>query len=202
MQSMETARTTLRFYRDNDWRDIVRLHDDPDVLKYLLDAAPRSPLHAGIFIKLVTEQQNLHPGLGIWRAALKENDSFIGNLSLMPLAGTDDIELGARLLKHAWGNGYSMEIAFALLMHAFDNLHLKRVVSMCHPDNRAAANALIATGFVHVGTEFHYERELPFFVFDADRWRAQCAMGLSWLEHAKRNLREVRWEKRSGNSQK
>lgn len=202
MERLETARTTLRFYRPIDVQDIVRLHNDPEVVKFLVDAAPRTSLEAAVFIKLINDQCALCPGLGIWRTSLKDGDTFIGNFSLMPLAGTNDIEIGGRLLKEAWGDGYSIEVGHALLQHAFDNLNLKRVVSMCHPDNRAAANALIATGFVHVGTEFHYECELPFFVFDVERWRAQCAMGLSWREHARRNLREARWEKRSGISQK
>jgi RimJ/RimL family protein N-acetyltransferase len=200
MQSLETERTKLRFYCPADWPEIVRLHSDPDVVKYLVDAAPNTPLYAGMFIKLITEQQALHPGLGIWRVALKKDDAFIGNLSLMPLAGTSDVEIGGRLLKEAWGDGYSIEVGHTLLQHAFDNLHLKRVVSMCHPENRAAANALIATGFVHVGTEFHYEREMPFFVFELERWRKQFAMGLSWREHARRNLREARWKKRAGDA--
>jgi [ribosomal protein S5]-alanine N-acetyltransferase len=196
MQNLETERTTLRFYRPSDWPEIVRLHNDPDVVKYLVDAAPDTPLYAGMFIKLITEQQALHPGLGIWRVALKKNDAFVGNFSLMPLAGTDDVEIGGRMLKEAWGDGYSMEVGHALLQHAFDNLQLKRVVSMCHPENRAAANALIATGFVHVGAEFHYDRDLPFFVFERERWYQQFAMDLSWREHARRNLREARWQKR------
>jgi RimJ/RimL family protein N-acetyltransferase len=192
MLSLETERTHLRFYVPTDVDEIVRLHTDPDVVRYLVDAAPANALHASVFIRLITEAQNKNPGLGIWRVALKGTDTFLGNLSLMRLAGTDDIELGARLLKSAWGQGYSIEVALALLQYAFDELKLARVVSMCHPDNRAAFTALIATGFVHVGTEFHYEREMPFFVFDVDRWRTQSARRLSWRENTRRNLREAR----------
>jgi RimJ/RimL family protein N-acetyltransferase len=200
MENLETDRTTLRFYRPEDWRDIVLLHSDPDVVKYLVDAAPDRPLQAGMFIRLVLDLQRQHPGYGIWRVALKSDQSFIGNLSLMPLIGTGDVELGARLLKSAWGNGYSMEVAHALLRYAFEGRGLERVVSMCHPENRAAESALIATGLLPHGTTFHYERTLPFFVITRERWQAQDAMGLTWREHAKRNLREARWQKRAAGS--
>jgi RimJ/RimL family protein N-acetyltransferase len=196
MTFLHSERVDMRGYETGDWPDVVRLHRDPDVVRYLVDAAPGTSLEAGVFLNLVTQFMREHPGLGIWRCATKKDQEFIGNFSLMPLESSDDIEIGGRLLKSAWGDGYSMEVGHVLLKHAFDTLKLKRVVSMCHPDNRAAASALIATGFTSAGTEFHYNRMLPFFVFTAERWYEQAAMNLSWREHARRNLRNARREGR------
>jgi RimJ/RimL family protein N-acetyltransferase len=195
MITLESERTELRFYVPTDVDEIVRLHTDPDVVRYLVDAAPSTSLHATIFIRLITEAQNKNPGLGIWRTSLKTTGEFIGNFSLMRLAGTDDIEIGGRLLKHAWGGGYSMEVAHALLDYAFARFDVPRIVSMAHPANRAAASALIATGFLPAGIEHHYERDLPFFVITRERWQWQRDMQQNWRDHARRNLREASRQK-------
>ena len=42
MTFLQTERLTLRDYVASDWRDIVRLHTDPDVVRYLVDAVPTS----------------------------------------------------------------------------------------------------------------------------------------------------------------
>jgi [ribosomal protein S5]-alanine N-acetyltransferase len=189
MTFLQTDRLTLRDYVASDWRDVVRLHTDPDVVRYLVDAVPTSPLETGAFINVIKKLRITSPAYGVWRAGIRADDAYIGNFSLMPLAGTDDIEIGARLLKRAWGGGYSIECGLALLQYAFDDLKLPRVVSMCHPDNRAAAQSLIALGFLREGIAHHYQRNLPFFVIAAQRWREQTALGLSWRARARMNLR-------------
>jgi [ribosomal protein S5]-alanine N-acetyltransferase len=192
MTFLQTERLTLRDYVASDWRDIVRLHTDPDVVRYLVDAVPTTPLETGAFINVIKKLRIASPTLGVWRAGTRADDAFIGNFSLMPLAGTDDIEIGARLLKQAWGGGYSIECGLVLLQYAFDELKLPRVVSMCHPDNRAAAQSLIALGFSRQGIAQHYGRELPFFVIPAAHWRDQTSLGLSWRARARMNLRAAR----------
>ncbi len=179
----------MRDYVASDWRDVMRLHTDPDVVRYLVDAVPTSPLETGAFINVIKKLRIDTPAFGIWRTATRVDDIFIGNFSLMPLEGTDDIEIGARLLKSAWGGGYSIECGLALLQYAFDELKLPRVVSMCHPDNRAAAQSLVALGFLREGIAHHYQRDLPFFVITAQHWREQTALELSWRARARMNLR-------------
>jgi [ribosomal protein S5]-alanine N-acetyltransferase len=189
MTFLQTDRLTLRDYVASDWRDVVRLHTDPDVVRYLVDAVPTSPLETGAFINVIKKLRIASPAYGVWRAGIRADDAYIGNFSLMPLAGTDDVEIGARLLKRAWGGGYSIECGLALLQYAFDDLKLPRVVSMCHPDNRAAAQSLIALGFLREGIAHHYQRDLPFFVITGEHWREQTALELSWRARARMNLR-------------
>jgi [ribosomal protein S5]-alanine N-acetyltransferase len=189
MNFLQTERLALRDYVASDWRDVVRLHTDPDVVRYLVDAVPTTPLATGAFINVIKKIRADSPAFGIWRTATRADDVFIGNFSLMPLEGTDDIEIGARLLKKAWGGGYSIECGLALLEYAFNELKLPRVVSMCHPDNRAAAQSLIALGFSRDGIAHHYQRDLPFFVITSQHWREQTTLGLSWRARARMNLR-------------
>ena len=125
--------------------------------------------------------------ISLKNCVLKHPRSVFG----VPFNGTDDIEIGGRLLKIAWGSGYSIEGGQALLQYAFDDLKRPRVVSMCHPDNRAAAMSLIALGFLREGVTHHYERELPFFVLSAQRWQQQAALELSWRKLARLNIRAV-----------
>jgi RimJ/RimL family protein N-acetyltransferase len=192
---LQTERLRFRDYIASDWRNVARLHTDPEVARYLVDAVPTSPMETGVFINLIKKFQIERPGLGIWHTATRSDGEFIGNFSLMPLAGTDDIEIGARLLKSAWGAGYSIEGGLALLQYAFEKLSLPRVVSMCHPDNRAAAQSLIALGFSREGEQQHYERILPFFVLPVAQWQAQDALGLTWRERARINLRRERLQR-------
>jgi len=78
------------------------------------------------------------PGMGYW--SLFRDGSFIGWAFLAPeeLRGPA-LEMGWRLMRSAWGQGFATEAVQPVLQHAFQTVGLKRVVADIDPRNGASA---------------------------------------------------------------
>ena len=69
----------------------------------------------------------------------KSNSQLIGYCGLTLLLDIDGIaecELGYRLIRSAWGNGYATEAAIAVRDYAFTVLNLTRLVALIDPVNK------------------------------------------------------------------
>jgi len=66
--------------------------------------------------------------------------------------GTD---IGWRLKKSAWGNGYATEGAKRCLQFAFDHLKLKSIFAVCTITNKPSENVMKKIGMTKKGTFNH-----------------------------------------------
>ncbi|MCU1403801.1 MAG: anhydro-N-acetylmuramic acid kinase [Glaciihabitans sp.] len=77
-------------------------------------------------------------GWGLW--AIEHNGEFLGFAGLseprFTAAFTPCVEVGWRLARPAWGNGYATEAARAVVAYGFDTLELPEIVSFTTVDNR------------------------------------------------------------------
>src|SRR5262245_36849484 len=68
------------------------------------------------------------PGCGRWAAIEKSSGEFLGWFALQPPGETaDQVELGYRLRRSAWGKGYATEGSRALIRRAFTELGTHRL---------------------------------------------------------------------------
>jgi len=74
-------------------------------------------------------------GWGLWAVEVKGGAPFIGFVGLSKPEWRDDVEVGWRLAKTAWGHGYATEAARAALAFGFDQLGLAEIVSFTVPAN-------------------------------------------------------------------
>ena len=77
------------------------------------------------------------PGLGYWTIRRRDGeDAFLGWVMLIPLdAQGPEIEIGWRLRRSAWGQGYAPEAAAVLLRHGLAKLRLPEVIADIDPGN-------------------------------------------------------------------
>ena len=83
----------------------------------------------------VYEQQN---GVGLFAIVRKSDSEIIGYCGLTELPdieGGPELEVGYRLIRSAWGNGYATEAASAVRDYAFSELDQTRLVSLIDPTN-------------------------------------------------------------------
>jgi RimJ/RimL family protein N-acetyltransferase len=167
----------LKPFNAGYWRDWLLLHGDPRVMKHALDSPLTTPHHIGPVLKHFERFADANPGLGIWRAHESgREDSFLGSFSLMPLAGTDDVEIGCLLRPEAWGGQYALEGASALLEHAFTTLQLPAIVGLSHPMNRPVQFCLRRLHFRLTGTEHHYDHDVLVFRLERNRFAGPSLM--------------------------
>jgi len=160
---LETLRLELREFTPDDIGELVRLDSDPRVLKYINGGKPMPRSEIDAAMRRVTRYYALYPGLGVWRASLRNSGRFIGWYCLKYCPPTTDVEVGYRLLHAHWGHGYATEGARALVDYAFDDLGLGRVIGVTDPGNKASQHVLQKAGLRDLGWGNYYATRLRLF---------------------------------------
>lgn len=137
MIQLETSRLRLRPWRDEDFAPFAALNADPQVMAHFpatLDRAESDVLAARC--QSLIEAQ----GWGFWATEIKASGDFIGFVGLhRPIAElpfSPCVEIGWRLARPFWGQGYASEAARATLSFAFNDLALAEVVAFTSLENR------------------------------------------------------------------
>ncbi len=125
-----TERLVLRRFHADDLSPLTALNADPEVMRYITGrATPPMEVRDRFLPEYLAEYERLG-GLGRWVAEERATGTFVGWFSLRPVDGaTATLELGYRLLRTAWGQGYATEGGRALLELAFTTFGAERVVA-------------------------------------------------------------------------
>lgn len=161
---LQTPRLILRQFTEADASLIFTLNSDPEVIKYVHEPILQSVEQAKEIISQVILPQYKN-NFGRWALHTKNNDEFIGwcGLKYLPIPG--EIDLGYRLSRFAWGNGYATEAAIHVLDHGFNQLHLKEIIGRAHLQNISSINVLKKIGMQFIKETI--EDNCPVRVFSA-----------------------------------
>jgi ribosomal-protein-alanine N-acetyltransferase len=159
---LNTNRVSLREFTEADMDDLYRLDSNPDVMRYISDGSTKSYETVRTGIKNMIAYYAKHPGLGVWHAS-DTDGNFMGWCALKYLGETDDIEIGYRLLKEHWGNGYATEGARALLSYGFDTLGLDRIVAVANPANARSRRVIEKIGLRFKEYTVRYNSDVAYY---------------------------------------
>ena len=129
---MQTARLRLERFTEQDVDLLIELDSDPAVMRYLTGGEPEAApevMRERYIPGILAGYDKWDGKFGLFAARANDGDAFIGWFSLRPEPDgpTDEAELGYRLRREAWGNGYATELARALLAKAFTELDVRLV---------------------------------------------------------------------------
>lgn len=84
-----------------------------------------------------------------WPVIEKASNEVIGYCGLLDkdVEGKQEIELVYAFMPSAWGKGYAIEIAHALLKHALNTIGLTRLIALIEPENEASVRVAERVGF-------------------------------------------------------
>jgi RimJ/RimL family protein N-acetyltransferase len=129
---LETDRLVLRPFTAADVDNLVELDADPAVMHFVTNGrpTPREEVERDVlpaFLRYDAEST----AFGFWATQLKATGEFLGWFHLRPAPDhpPDEPELGYRLRRSAWGNGYATEGCRALIDKAFAEHGVRRVVA-------------------------------------------------------------------------
>ncbi len=131
---------------------IYELNLDPEVTRYTLDPIADLDQARRVLEQTIIPQYALY-NHGRWAVHTREGMAFIGWCGLKALPGLNEIDLGYRFMKKAWGRGYATEAAFASIRYGFETLGLRRIVGRALPGNLASLRVLEKCGMRYVGEE-------------------------------------------------
>ncbi len=147
---IETERLILREFQLTDAEFLYELNADPEVIQFTGDPAFASVQEAADLIKNY-DQYKLY-GYGRWSVITKEGNQFIGWCGLKNHPKEGFIDLGYRLFKSAWGNGYATEAAKACLEYGHYELGMKEIVARVLPENKASIRVIEKIGMTYFKT--------------------------------------------------
>jgi RimJ/RimL family protein N-acetyltransferase len=155
--TISTARLLLRRWRDSDAEPFAALNADPAVMRYFPATLDRSASDA-----LISRIEELfaRQGFGLWALEVAGTGEFIGFTGLNPMPadvpGAGGLEVGWRLARHAWHQGYATEAAAAAVDVAFRGLGVPGLWSMT-----AALNEPSQAVMRRLGMRLHARFEHP-----------------------------------------
>lgn len=181
---LQTARLAIRQFTVADEDNLVQLDSDPEVMRYITGGQPigREEIRDEI-IPFHLAAYDRHPGFGTWAADDVGTGQFLGWFHLRPRRSDGLIDLGYRLRRSAWGNGYATEGSRALIDKGFTGHDIDRVVAETMTVNLASRRVLEKCGLTHIRTYFDDE---PDAIEGADQGFAEYQLTRGQWEAASR----------------
>jgi [ribosomal protein S5]-alanine N-acetyltransferase len=182
--TIETERLRLRPISGDDLEPLAALGADREVMRYIGAGKPQTRREAGKWFDLLLAEAATGPagppGLPGWRVVTsKSSGDWIGLAALKCLAeqhaealGIESaVELGYRLARRYWGQGYATELSRALISHAFEHVGLTQLVAIADARNMASNRVLEKAGLVYRQTYAINGRTIRFFALTDEEYR-------------------------------
>ncbi|MFI9424790.1 GNAT family N-acetyltransferase [Streptomyces achromogenes] len=148
MAELHTDRLLLRRWRDSDLEPWAAMNADPEVREHLGDLLSRDRSDASVAQYQADFDRR---GYGWWAVEVRGTGEFIGFAGLdpvddgMPFTG---VEIGWRLARSAWGQGYATEAARAVLAYGFDTLGLPEILAVTTSTNHRSQAVMRRIGMI------------------------------------------------------
>ena len=180
---IQTERLLLRGWRDADREPFAALNADAEVMAHFPSTHSRA---ASDRIVEATIDGWIANGFGLWALERQVDGHFLGFTGLsrpsFEAHFTPAVEVGWRLARDAWGQGYATEAAEAALRFGFETIGLAEIVSFTVPANVRSRAVMERLGMTHLATddfdhpkllEGHPLRRHVLYRLTRDGWRTR-----------------------------
>ena len=159
---LTTPRLRLRPWTTQDRPAFADMNSDPRVMEYLPKLLSREESDA--LLARIQAHFDRH-GFGLWAIEVVGGAPCIGFTGLsvptFQTAFTPCVEVGWRLAREHWGQGYATEAARAAVNFGFETLRLDQIVSFTTRDNYRSRRVMERLGMVHNQAEDFQHPALP-----------------------------------------
>lgn len=170
MPLFETQRLVARQLSPQDLPVLTKILSDPDVMEYSVrgvcdEDATRK------FIDWCLRCYSSH-GIGPWALLEKASGDFMGYCGVGPewVDGTEEINLGYRLARRFWGQGFATEAVRGVLQCAFNKKHCESVVVIIEPEHAASVRVVEKSGFKDYAVHEFHHRPVRLYRMTRDDW--------------------------------
>jgi RimJ/RimL family protein N-acetyltransferase len=183
IMQLRTARLVLRRWRESDRAPFAALNADTEVMEHF--PAPMTRADSDLAVDRIEAHFDEH-GFGLWALEVASSGEFIGftGLSIPRFAAPfmPTVEVGWRLARPAWGQGYASEAAHRALAFGFADLRLSEIVSFTAVGNVRSRRVMARIGMTHdpasdfdhpVLPETSHLRRHVLYRLPATRWAAR-----------------------------
>lgn len=173
----KSERLGFRNWSYDDLEEFAKLNSDEAVMEHFPKTLSMEE------VRDLIDQLKKHfakNGFTYYATEILGTQEFIGMIGLAfqeyQTKYTPAIDIGWRLKRNAWGKGYATEGAKRCLEYGFNELAIKKIISVCTVKNKKSENVMKKIGMTKVGEfnhpelinypdyekHFCYERELTY----------------------------------------
>jgi RimJ/RimL family protein N-acetyltransferase len=147
LSELRTERLLLRQWRDSDREPFAELNADPETMRYFVSTQTRRESDGNVDRWSADIDER---GWGLWAVEVVDVAPFVGFVGLnVPGFWPDVVEIGWRLRREHWGNGYATEAAREALRFGFEELGLEEIVSFTTVSNTPSRRVMERIGMEH-----------------------------------------------------
>lgn len=159
-----TERLVLRRWQRSDRAPFAALNGDPRVMKHFPATLSRAESDAIIHDRIAPHFERY--GFGLWAVERRSDQAFLGFTGLakveVPCPFEGEVEIGWRLARNAWGQGYALEAATAALAYGFGPLGLAQIFAMTIERNVRSRRLMDRLGLARMpGLDFEHPKIAP-----------------------------------------
>lgn len=144
MIKLETSRLFMRPFLVEDAEYMFELNSDTEVIQYTGDTAFKNKEEVADFIKKYDQYTKYQTGR--FQLFLKQTGEYIGFCGLKTHRD-NSVDLGFRLARKFWGQGYAYEAAVKSIEYGFKVLQLSEIKANVMPENTSSEKLILKLGF-------------------------------------------------------
>jgi RimJ/RimL family protein N-acetyltransferase len=146
MEHFSTGRLTAERICEDHLADLVTLHLDAEVSRYLGGVRPAETTKTYLGVNMAHWDQH---GFGLWALRTKDG-AFAGRAGIRHLLvdDIDEIEIAYAFKREFWGQGFASEIAAALTDIGLSQFALPSLIGMVYVGNGASRRVLEKSKFL------------------------------------------------------
>ncbi len=171
MTEIQTPRLLLRRWTDDDLVPMAEINADPHVMRWISDGSVRDLEQTAEDIQRWEDEWD-EEGFGLFAVELLASGELAGFTGLSVPAFLPEVlpavEIGWRLGRQFWGQGYASEAAHATLEFALQDRGLDRVIGISTVGDSASENVMRKLGMVPEHETTHPLYGLPLRVYTID----------------------------------
>ncbi len=157
MAELKTPRLLLRQWRDSDREPYARLNADPEVMRFFPSLQTREQSDRSIDAWSLELEER---GWSNWAVERLQDERFIGFVGLTipkrALPFMPCVEIGYRLAKECWGQGYATEAGQECIRFGFEALNLEAIVSFTARLNTPSQAVMGRLGLSNANADFEH----------------------------------------------
>lgn len=146
----ESERLGFRIWKEEDRESFAILNADGEIMKYYTNVLTEKESND------LVDRFKAHmaaKGFGPWVVEIKETREFIGYIGFLTAIFDSEftpcVEIGWRLDKKHWHEGYATEGALACLQYGFKHLNFEEVCSFTAITNQPSINVMKRIGMTY-----------------------------------------------------
>jgi RimJ/RimL family protein N-acetyltransferase len=161
LDHFRTNRLTAEKLRDDDLADLVALHLDAEVSRYL--GGVRSAETTKTYLAANMAHWDQH-GFGLWALRTKDGE-FAGRAGIRHILvdGIDEIEIAYTFKRDLWGQGLASEIAAALTHIGLSQLALPSLIGLVFVEHGASRRVLEKSNYILEKSATHHGEDVVIY---------------------------------------